>query len=239
MLNILMTYLRNIYEPVSSGTHLLAGVSFIIVSFYLLSSAKVRFPKQLSITIFCVATVLTLFMSSLYHMYSPDDPLKELLQKLDHALIFLLIVSSLTPIHHILFRGFMRWGILSIVWTFTLIVMGLKLWYFNEVPEWLGTLVYLIMGWGGAVTVYILYKRRGFGFIKPLVLGGVFYTIGALFDYFRFPVLIEGVFEGHELFHFMVILGLAFHWNFVFDIAKLRAEIVFKDFKPSDDAVAA
>ena len=47
-------------------------------------------------------------------------------------------------------------------------------------------------------------------------MGGLAYTIGAIFEYLRQPVLIEGVVGPHELFHVAVVLGIGFHWWFIY-----------------------
>ena len=47
------------------------------------------------------------------------------------------------------------------------------------------------------------------------------YTIGALCEVNRIPVLWPGVIAHHEVFHVAVIGGLAAHWVFLYRYAKL------------------
>ena len=54
--------------------------------------------------------------------------------------------------------------------------------------------------------------------LLPLPLGGVFYSVGALFNLARWPVFIPGVFAAHELFHFFVIAGSACHVFFMLKV---------------------
>jgi len=51
------------------------------------------------------------------------------------------------------------------------------------------------------------------------------YSIGALFYGIGWPILIPGVVQGHEVFHVAVLIGLAFHWEFIYHIADGGPEV--------------
>ena len=98
----------------------------------------------------------------------------------------------------------------------------LKSIYFNALPEWAGLTLYLGLGWAGALSGYVLYRRSGFARIRLILLGALAYTAGAMLDIFRFPVLVPAVIGPHELFHIMVLIGIAAHWTHIHRIANAK-----------------
>ncbi len=175
----------------------------------------------LSLAVMALATVFLLSMSSVYHMLAPGVARSVLLQ-LDIAGVFALIAGTITPVHVILFRGFSRWAPLMLVWSAAITGITLRTIYPDSLPHGLGNAFFLLMGWGGLVSCVLLSKRYGFSFVKPLLWGGVAYTLGVIVLGLRWPVLIPGVVGAHELWHFAVIIGLSFHWKFVFGFADGR-----------------
>ncbi len=111
------------------------------------------------------------------------------------------------------------------VWGLAVVCVALKLVFFQEMATWLGLILYLGMGWMGTISAVLLYHRYGARFQKYLIYGAIAYTIGALLDYFQFPSLLPGVIEAHELFHLGVVLGMAFHWIMVHQLASPVAEL--------------
>ena len=79
--------------------------------------------------------------------------------------------------------------------------------------------LYLTLGWLGALSGYLLWRRSGLRFIRPLLLGGVAYSVGAVAEFVRWPVLIPGVMHAHEAFHLAVIIGALCHWSFIWQFA--------------------
>jgi channel protein (hemolysin III family) len=170
--------------------------------------------------VYAIACVVLLLMSGLYHMTKPGSTLHQVMLRLDHGAIFVLIAGTFTPIHGLLFRGTMRWAPLLLVWTAAAAGVVLKTAFFNDLAEWLGLTFYVTLGWLGAATGVVLWRRHGFAFIRPLLLGGVAYSIGAAADFLRRPVLIPGVIHSHELFHVAVLAGAVLHWQFTWQFAE-------------------
>jgi hypothetical protein len=94
-----------------------------------------------------------------------------------------------------------------------------------EVPRWeslgpeVGTAIFLLLSWGALISCILLWRRYGFSFVKPLLAGGVAYTLGAIILGLNWPTLIPGVVGAHELWHVAVIAGLGLHWRLVFGFA--------------------
>ncbi len=206
-------------DPFSSLSHLLAALAFAILSFFLLRLRRKHVADTLSLGVFSFASVFMLSMSGVYHLLAPGTG-RMVLQQLDHSAIIILIVGTMTPIHQMLFRGFMRWGWLILIWLIATTFLVLKNIFFSSFPEWLSLLLFLSLGWGGTVTAGALWRQRDLAFIKPLIYGGLTYTAGAILEFLQQPVLIPGVIGPHELFHIAVIIGLGFHWQFMFSMAR-------------------
>jgi channel protein (hemolysin III family) len=182
-----------------------------------------RVPRISSIVVFIGSAILLLCMSGVYHLLDPGVPARDVLQRLDHAAIFILIAGTFTPIHAILFKGPWRWGMLVFIWTFAAAGVSLKSVYFTQTPEALGVLLYVAMGWVAVFSLVALARRFSFRFILPILFGGIVYTLGAVVELTTPPPLIQGVIRAHEVFHIAVLIGLAFHADFVWRIADAPA----------------
>ena len=173
--------------------------------------------------------MLLLSLSGVYHMLERGGNAHAVLARLDHAAIFVFIAGTFTPVHGILFHGLMRWVPLVVVWGVAILGVTLKSVYFQEFPERLGLALYLAMGWFCALAGIVVGRRYGFAFIRPLVLGGLAYSIGAVTDYCRWPVVIPGAVGPHEVFHIAVILGAYWQWQFVWKIARGQSSLQERD----------
>ncbi len=206
-------------DPVSSLSHLSGAVVFTVLGIFLLRRGRGNLGRMISLCVFAFSCVLLLSLSGVYHLLSPGTAGREVLQQLDHAAIFVLIAGSFTPVHAILFRGAWRWGMLAGIWGAATTGLVLKTVFFATLPEWLGLLMYLALGWLGVISALALGRRHGFRFIQPLLWGAVCYTAGALVEFLRWPVLLPGIVGSHEIFHLAVLAGISCHWAFIFGIA--------------------
>ncbi|MDH5326564.1 MAG: hemolysin III family protein [Gammaproteobacteria bacterium] len=202
-------------DPFSSITHLVAAAVFFALGVVLVLRGKGSVNRQIMLGLFVFSVVFLLSMSGVYHLLAPGGTARDILQRMDHAGIFFLIAGSFTPVHGVLFRGWRRWGILSLVWAIAICGIVFKSIYFHEMSEWLGLSIYLLMGWIGALTGLLLYRRYGFQFIKLLIYGALAYTLGAVLEFLRYPIIVPGVVGPHELFHVAVLFGIGYHWAFI------------------------
>ena len=225
-------------EPVSCLTHLLGAVCFSYLAWFLLRRGRRRWGRTVCLSVFVFASVLLLTVSAVYHLLPRGTGAHLVLQRLDGAAIFVLIAATITSVHGILFTGMWRWGMIVLIWMLSATLITLRTIFFTSVAEWLALMLYLGLGWIGAVTVVALWRRFGFSFIKLGLLGGFVYTLGALLDFVRQPVLIPGVIGPHELFHVAVLVGLGLHWWFVFHVADARCSARDSCVPRPDGAVA-
>ncbi|MCG8449356.1 MAG: hemolysin III family protein [Pirellulales bacterium] len=206
-------------QPFSSLSHLLGAGFFAIASIFLIRRGWGDRLRVVSLAVFCFGAVFLLSMSGVYHLLGPNGAARAVLRRLDHAAIFVLIACSFTPIHILVFRRWGRWGMLALIWTIAIVSITFKMVYFDQVPASLTLTLYLGMGWMGLFSGIAIWRRYGFYFMQPVLWGGVAYSLGAILSALKWPVLISGVVQSHEVFHVAVLIGLGFHWAFIYHIA--------------------
>lgn len=206
-------------DPVSSWTHLSAAVAFSIASFFMLKKGRGNYLRVMALALYSFSLVFLFSMSGVYHILAQTGDARAVLQRLDHAAIWVLIAGTFTPVHIILFRGHWRWLILALVWVIGILGLIFEAIFFTSFPQWLITGLYLGLGWMGALTGYKFRKSFTDETMRALVLGGVFYSIGALCDFFQWPTLWPAYIGGHDIFHIFVILGATAHWLFIYNWA--------------------
>lgn len=209
-------------EPFSSMSHLFATGPFAVWAVWLLlRSARWRGAgvRAIWLGLFIWGTLFLLSMSGVYHLLEPGGTARAVLQRLDHAAIFVLIASTFTAAHGILFQGIWRWGMILLIWVLAATAITLKTVFFRDISTQLGLVLYLGLGWLGAISGIKLARTYGFAMIRWLLAGAIAYSLGAVAEFLGQPVLIHGVVGPHEMFHVAVLLGLAAHWYFVWQLA--------------------
>src|SRR5215213_5458383 len=107
-----LTPIPGFADPFSSLSHLLGAVVFLALGFVLIRRGAGNTARVVSLLIFILGSVLLLSVSGTYHLLDPTGTAREVMRRLDHAAIFVLIACSFTPPHVIMFRGAGRWGVL-------------------------------------------------------------------------------------------------------------------------------
>jgi channel protein (hemolysin III family) len=218
MCNIEATAILGIREPFCSLSHIAGAVVFTLLAMLLVYRGRGDRLRMLSLGIMAYVCIQTLIVSSIYHMQWPG-PLRELMLRIDVAGIFLVIAGCITPVHVILFKGSERWAPLAVAWSAAAAGVLIRMCYFDRVPNAAGIGIFLVFGWGGAVTAYVLWRRYGWTFIRFAVLAGLSYTVGAIVLMLHWPIPLAGIIGPHEIWHVAVLAGLGLHWRFVFQIA--------------------
>lgn len=179
-------------EPVSCWTHLLAAPVFAVIGYFLIRRGRGSRGRSLSLGVMAVATVFLLSMSAVYHLLGPGTA-RSVMRHLDIAGVFALIAGTVTPVHAILFRGFHRWAPLLLVWSAAATGITLRTIFSKSLPSGVGIGIFLIMGWGGLISCVLLWRRYGFTFIRPLLWGGIAYTVGVVILSLNWPTPIPRV----------------------------------------------
>lgn len=208
-------------EPVSCWTHLLATVGFLIFGIFLIYKGRGNSLRVFSLVLYIVCLLYLFSMSGVYHLLEPGGTPRMVFQRLDHSGIWAMIAGTFTPIHLILFRGFWRWGILTIIWTIAITGLVFEVIFFTNFPELLSLSFYLALGWAGLISYFKYLKHYHDKELKWLVYGGLSYSIGAIFEFYRWPILIPKIVGPHEIFHIFVTIGAYFHFKFIYSFADI------------------
>ncbi len=209
-------------QPMSSMSHLVGAIVFLVLSVLMIRSAWRDRERFWYCGVFSLSAVLLLSISGVYHMFEPGFTPSLVLLRIDVAAIFVLIAGTFTPIHGILFQGWKRWGLLVPLWMIAISGVTLRTVFFNSLPHLWGTVIFLAMGWIGLLSTFLVYKDYGIAPTKPLIAGGILYTLGAIGDAICWPSIIPMVWCSHETFHLFVLAALGCHWSLVARIAEER-----------------
>ena len=200
-----------IREPFNAISHLLGAFAALVASCLLLFSHATTPAWTIAVIIYCFSLVVLFGASGIYHAISARPGTIEILRKLDHSAIYLLIAGTYTPFCVIAFVGFWHWGFLSIIWALALAGIMVKV-FIIRTPRWLTAGLYVVMGWLSIFATQELLLRLLPVTLGWLLAGGVLYTLGAVIYITRKGDLFPGVFGFHELWHLFVLLGAAAHF---------------------------
>jgi hemolysin III len=163
--------------------------------------------------IFAASLILLYGTSASYHSFYWTPTRRQILRRLDHAMIFVLIAGTYTPL---CLKVSLAWGIpiLSVVWGIAGAGILLRLIWMGG-PRWLSVTLYVALGWMALVAASELIEEFAFAALLLLVLGGAFYTLGGAVYAAGRPDPWPRVFGYHEVFHLLVIAGSAVHYSLI------------------------
>jgi hemolysin III len=162
-------------------------------------------------SIFGGGMILLYTASTLYHWLPLSERGIRILRRVDHAMIFVYIAATYTPICLITLRGPWGWSIFGVVWGIALAGIMLKAFWITA-PRWLSTAIYLAMGWIALAGIYPLTQSLPPAALAWLVGGGLTYSLGAVVYALKWPNPFPGYLGFHEIFHLFVIGGSACHF---------------------------
>lgn len=155
-------------------------------------------------TIYGITMIILYTASSIYHGLKADTTSKKVFQIIDHCTIFLLIAGCYTPFCLCTFRAYntaLGWSLFGIVWG--LAIIGIVL---NSIDlhryKVFSMICYLAMGWCVIFKGTILPTLLGKNGFFLLLLGGIIYTVGAIFY-----GLGRKVKYMHSIFHVLIVIA--------------------------------
>jgi hemolysin III len=200
-----------IREPFNAISHISGAVAALFGSCMLLVWGSSTPARTIAFLIYGLSLVVLFGASGIYHCMTGKPGTIEILRKIDHSAIYLLIAGTYTPFCVIAFVGFWRWGFLAIIWTLALAGIMVKV-FIIKTPRWLNAGLYVVMGWLCLFATHELLLRlppESFGW---LLTGGILYTLGAVIYITRKGNFVPGVFGFHELWHLFVLMGATAHF---------------------------
>jgi hemolysin III len=193
-------------EKLNAWTHLVGAVFAVAGSIVLVVVAAQGGDawKMVSVSIYGATLILLYSFSASYHSFRGRA--KDILRKLDHQSIYLLIAGSYTPFCLVTLRGPWGWSLLAVVWGLALIGGIQELWLQRE-ARILSVVIYVVMGWVVVVALIPLLQALGMAGFIWLAAGGVFYTTGIVFY-----ALDTRLKHAHGIWHLFVLAGSAAHY---------------------------
>jgi hemolysin III len=182
--------------------HLGATPAVIIASLVLFILSKNSF--KFAVALYSITAILLFSVSAIYHRVPWSPEKKKIWRRFDHANINLLIAGSYTPFAVTLLQGRDRTILLSVIWVGALIGVAVRVFWVNA-PRWLYVANYLLLGWFAVAYLPQMYREGGLWILLPIILGGLLYSIGAIFYALKRPGRNAKYFVFHELFHIFVL----------------------------------
>lgn len=202
-----LVYNQSISEEIANSiTHGIGAViSIAALVILIIRAANGTQLRLVSFIIFGITLFIMFISSTLYHSLRPFKA-KALFLKFDHIAIYLLIAGTYTPLVLITISGTFGWVLFGIIWGFALIGIVGKALFSSAVTDKLSLVIYLIMGWIVVIFIKPLIQTLPLGGIVFLFAGGLFYSLGTLFFYFKkIPF-------SHAIWHLFVIAGATCHF---------------------------
>ncbi len=205
-------------EPGSALTHFIAMLFAAGAGLPLIIKAGALGGTYLfTMIIFIMSMILLYGASTTYHSVTVGPKVIGVLRKLDHAMIFVLIAGSYTPVCILVLGGKSGIILLTAIWSIAIIGIVFKILWIN-CPKWLSSVMYIAMGWMVVFVfgpIHASLTRAAFGW---LVAGGVIYTLGGIIYALKLPIfnLKHPYFGSHEVFHLFVMAGSFCHFIFMY-----------------------
>lgn len=203
-------------EPINTITHFVGAIFALIGMLVMIVKGIVESHTLYLVggIVFGISMILLYSASTIYHWYKGKDQTILRLRKLDHAMIFVLIAGTYTPVCLLGLKGTLGYVLLILVWALAIIGTISKVLFIN-MPRWLSAGMYLFLGWLSIFFIVPIYKALPFGGFVWLVIGGVLYTIGSVFYASKSEKIKLGGFGFHEIFHLFIMAGTFAHYIMV------------------------
>lgn len=202
-------------EPFSGLSHLGGAILGIIALIVLVSVARGDPWHVSGVAVYGISLILLYMASALYHLLPVGEHHVERLRRFDRVAIYMLIAGTYTPLCLVPLRGGWGWSIFGVIWGLAIVGSLVEI-AWRRAPEWLGVVLYLVMGWMAVVAFGPLERTLPAAAMNWLVAGGVVYTVGTIIFALERPRLWPGVFSAHELWHLFVLGGSACHFVLIF-----------------------
>jgi hemolysin III len=193
------------------AVHLIGTLTGAIGAVVLLvfAAASANAAITLSVLAYSAGLLAMLGCSTAYHFHRSSRR-RNLLRRIDHAAIFVMIAGTYTPFTVCVLDGSSAIWLTGSIWLLALVGVVVKLAYPPRRFEWASTVVYLSMGWS-VMFMRPLLTALDRPTLILLVSGGVAYSIGACIHRWRSLPFHDAIWHGLVLgaasLHYAAILG--------------------------------
>lgn len=173
--------------------------------------------------IYAVTLALMLGISASYHRGTWRTRVEMRWKRADHAMIFLFVAGTYTPICVLAIGGALGRELLLLVWAGAALG-ALRAIFWVRAPRVIAAALYLALGWLGIV--FWRDVHTALGPLTPLlVVGGTLYTVGAIVYALRRPDPLPRWFGYHEVFHVLVVAACVCHYMVILKIASAASSV--------------
>jgi hemolysin III len=193
---------RGVYyaKPVLRGwLHLLWFAASLVLGTLLLTRVH-GFTRIAAIAIYAASVSAMFGVSALYHRCNWTTVWSRRVQRLDQAMIFLLIVGTATPAFLLDTHGVFRLVCLTMMWALILTAATIRM-AWMDAPERVVGATFVGLGSVAGLALPGVWTRAGPMAGALMLAGGVLYATGALSYHLRRPDPYPAVFGYHEVFH--------------------------------------
>ena len=194
---------EEIANAISHGIGALLSIAALVL-LIVFSSIHGSAWHVVSFTIYGSTMVLLYLASTLVHSL-PKGKAKYVFEIFDHSSIYLFIAGTYTPFLLVVVKGALGWTLFGIIWGIAIGGIIFKC-FFVQKYLMTSTILYVVMGWLIVFAWPSLRSAMDPKGILLLVLGGVLYTVGAIFYVWR------GFKYHHLIWHLFVIAGSVLHF---------------------------
>lgn len=164
--------------------------------------------------IYSFSLIFLLGTSALYHRINWQPQARQMMKRLDHSAIYILIAGTFTPVCLLALGDESGRQLLITIWSIAVLGVIQSLFFVNA-PKWLSAILYVVAGY--MILPYVGELKDKVN-LTLLIGGGVIYTLGAVTYALKRPNFRPMIFGYHEVFHVLVIVGAAFHFVLVYHL---------------------
>jgi hemolysin III len=202
------------YSPMEEKINIVShavGFVFSMVALVLLVARAIQHGNAWHIVSFSMfgSSLLILYAASTIYHCAQSAALRNRLNIIDHASIYVLIAGTYTPFTLVTLNGPTGWVIFGISWGMALTGLILKL-FFTGKYDIISTIMYVFMGWIIVFAIKPLIHHLPLNGLLWLFAGGISYTMGAIL------YSIDKIKFNHAVFHLLVLIGSFCHFMSVF-----------------------
>ncbi len=196
-------HLRGVLHEVAFAISLVTGTVIVCLA----EGAR----ERVGASVYAGSVALLFGTSAAYHRGTWGPRAHGMMARLDHSMIFVLIAGTYTPFCLVLLHGSLRWAIFGIVWGGAVAGIVLRN-AFRQPPRWVFVVLYLALGWVALGILPQVLEDGGVAVLVLMLVGGLFYSVGAVVYARKKPDPSPRWFGFHEVFHACTLAAFVVHY---------------------------
>ena len=188
------------------GVAVVAGAALVSAAAFLADRRDAVLPA----TVYSLTVCGVFGVSALYHRLNWGPRARVWMKRADHSMIFVFIAGSYTPFATLALPPESGRPLLIVVWAGALAGVALKM-LWPTAPRWVGVPLYLLLGWAIVPVAGQLVAEVGLAPMLLLLVGGLFYSGGAILYATRWLDPWPATFGHHEFFHAATVIAALCH----------------------------